>query len=411
LAIIRAEVGREIAVVELGPRLRKQEKPAIWGKVEGTAGKNLAPISGTIGVVTDAPLVRVVAASGGDLTLKAAGRTGEKYRYELAGEFLGDVALVWRDGVFAPWEPTDDYLVPIPEPVPAEGLAFFTILQPYDQRWTSPLGGPANPRPGTVYQVRAKVVREGEKKSRLALFLTHKSSKSMGLFQDTFQAKLDGPGPHEAVFAGIRKPSMQRIALRDLSLRMFPTGGEGGRIEEIAPVRFVRPRLGVSSVKAVDLGTVRLGEAAVSEKRHVLNAQEETVKAVGKEFATILYGVANISVPDDKRRAHMQTIDHTGVVLVGKDAGLFSLVGEHRTEAGGIALVGSDGEPGLRGGAEPEKETFAVKFKGAREAGTYTCAVRFVTQAGNAGVCSTGKADEPMEGLYYLDIPVTVTAE
>jgi hypothetical protein len=43
----------------------------------------------------------------------------------------------------------------------------------------------------------------------------------------------------------------------------------------------------------------------------------------------------------------------------------------------------------------------------------YRCAVRIVTQAGNLGTRSEGRAGEPMEGLWYLEVPVeaVVTAE
>ena len=60
------------------------------------------------------------------------------------------------------------------------------------------------------------------------------------------------------------------------------------------------------------------------------------------------------------------------------------------------------------GGSEPEAEPLVVKFRGADTPGSYATTVRIVTQAGNTGVLSQGRAGEPLENLFYVDIPVTV---
>ena len=57
LAIIRATVEPDLAVVELGPRDRSQGKPAIQGEVEGTAGRPPLPSASRPGL--NRPLVRV----------------------------------------------------------------------------------------------------------------------------------------------------------------------------------------------------------------------------------------------------------------------------------------------------------------------------------------------------------------
>ena len=43
---------------------------------------------------------------------------------------------------------------------------------------------------------------------------------------------------------------------------------------------------------------------------------------------------------------------------------------------------------------------------GATQPGTYHATVRIVTQAGNVGTKSTGADGEPLQELYYIDIPI-----
>jgi hypothetical protein len=407
LAIITAKVESDLAVVEVGPRDRGQAKPAIWGDVEGTAGKPEKPIAGTIGIVTDRPLVRVAAAHKPAPALQALGQDkAGRYRYELTGAFWGAVAFIWRAGVYAPFEATDDYLLPVTATPPAEPNEYFAVLQPFDQRWNADISGPKNPRPGTVYQATAPARTTDAQAGSLSLFLTNPSTKSTGLFIDTFQVKLEG-APQPVAFAGVRKPMMDAIPVRDLALRSFPIGGKTAQFTAAPSLRFIRPTLGISDATPIDLGPVGKGVTAVSPTRQVVNRQAATVTVAGKPFASLLYGAARITAPNEKR-PDMQVNDYTGLVLVGKDAGRFALVGDHLSETGGLRLVGADGQPGLLGGAQPEQEAFAVKFLGAETPGAFTATVRLVTQAGNLGTLSTGKDGEPLAGLYYVDIPVTV---
>ncbi len=410
VAIIAAKVEPDLAVVEIGPRNRKQEKPAIGGNVEGTTGKPVTLIAGTIGLVTDKPLVRIAAAHQPAPTLRLSGQREGQYCYELIGEFWGELAFIWREGVYAPFEPTDDYLLPVTAAPPAEPGEYFAILQPFDQRWNAEIGGPRNPRPGTVYQVAGTVQTTGEKAGNLSFFLTNPSTKGSGLFADTFGAKVEGNETQPVAFAGVRQPKLDVVGVRDLALRSFPVGEPNVRLTRLEPVRFIRPTLTIDPVGPVDLGLVGKGAGAASPTRTVYNGQKAVVTAAGKTLSTVLYGAARVTIPDAKR-PDLQENDSNGVVLVGKDAGLFRLRGEHPGPDGGLLLVGTDGQPGLLGGEQPEKETFAVEFLGAPEPGEYTTAVRIVTQAGNLGVCSTGKDNEPLAGLHYVDIPVVVRVQ
>jgi hypothetical protein len=179
-----------------------------------------------------------------------------------------------------------------------------------------------------------------------------------------------------------------------------------GAVQSVT-LRFVRPQLGLSDVTPIDLATVRRGEAAVSPEREVFNSQETTVATNEMTYETVLYGTAKLSTPDEKR-PDLQENDFTGIVLVGGDAAKFSLEGGSARHQGGIKLTRSDGEPGLRGGANPDKVKFAVRFDGS-EPGTYQTTIRIVTQAANTGALSTGADGEPAKNLYYTDIPVKIT--
>ncbi len=410
LVIIAAKVEADLAVVEVGPRERKQEKPAISGNVEGTAGKPITPITGTIGIVTDKPLLRIASAHQPAPVLKPLGQRDGNYRYELTGTFWGELAFVWREGVYAPFEPSDDYLLPVTAAPPPEPGEFFAVLQPFDQRWNAEIGGPRNPRPGTVYQAPGTAQKSGDKAGNLSFFLTNPSTKGSGLFADTFGAKVESNEPQPVAFTGVRQPKLDVVGVRDLALRSFPIGEKNVRLTRLDPIRFIRPTLRIDRIDPIDLGQVAKGAATVSAKREIANSQTAAATAGGKTFPTVLYGAARITAPDAKR-PDIQENDHTGVILIGKDAKLFRLKGEHPAPGGGLLLVGADGQPGLSGGAEPEKEAFAVAFLGTPEPGDYTATVRIVTQAGNLGVCSAGKDDEPLAGLFYVDMTVKVKVQ
>jgi hypothetical protein len=410
LVIIAAKVEGDLAVVEVGPRERKQEKPAISGDVEGTAGKPITPITGTIGIVTDKPLVRIASAHQPAPVLKPLGQVNGQYRYELTGAFWGELAFVWREGVYAPFEPSDSYLLPVTAAPPAKPGEYLAVLQPFDHRWNGEIGGPRNPRPGTVYTLRARLESTDGKPGSVALFLTQPATQGSDLFAEPWSnLKLDPPEARELVIAGVRVPG-KNPQNSPLALRSYPTGTQNVRLAAVSPIRFVRPMLGISDQRPIVLDRVARGQTAVSPTRRVFNAQMEAPAAQGQTFATVLYGVANVATPNPGR-ADMQEIDQVGIVLTGPHADQFALVGDHRADNGGLKLLGRDGAPGLRGGAAPESVNFAVRFNGAAKPGLYTATVRIVTQAGNLGVCSAGNPGEPLRNLFYLDIPVQATVE
>jgi hypothetical protein len=200
---------------------------------------------------------------------------------------------------------------------------------------------------------------------------------------------------------------MDVVGVRDLALRSFPIGEKNVRLTQLEPIRFIRPLLAISDTAPFAFGQMAKGATAVSAEREIANGQAATVAAAGRTFATILYGTGRIQAPNEKR-PDLQENEGTGIVLAGRDARLFRLKGEHPAPDGGLLLVGADGQPGLSGGDQPEKETFAVEFLGAPEPGDYGATVRIVTQAGNTGICSTGQEGEPPAGLWYVDIPVRV---
>lgn len=199
----------------------------------------------------------------------------------------------------------------------------------------------------------------------------------------------------------------------------FGNTTQAGRLllDNLSPISFVRPRLAVSDEAPLALGRVPPGTAAESQPRWITNGQRLTLPdrrtddAEERQVATLLYGIANVQPSLQWSIAHVWgETDHVGAVILGDDAELFEFVSEH---LGGspreLRLVGGDGEGGLRGGEEPEREPLVVRFRGSAKQGDVAATVRIVTQAGNVGRLSRGRDGEPLPQLFYLDIPVTVT--
>jgi hypothetical protein len=317
-----------------------------------------------------------------------------------------DFALI----VVEPFEATDDYEVPVNATLPAGPGEFLVELQPFDHRWNANIFGRNNPRPGTVYTLRARLESTDGRPGSVALFLTQPATQGSGLFAEPwcYNLKLDPPEARELVIAGVRVPA-KNPQNSPLALRSYPTGTKNVRVAAVSPIRFVRPMLGISDQRPIVLDRVARGQTAVSPARRVFNAQTEAPVAQGQTFATVLYGVANVVTPTPGH-PDMQEIDQVGIVLTGPHADQFALVGDHRADNGGLKLLGRNG-PGLRGGAAPESVNFSVRFNGVAEPGLYKATVRIVTQAGNLGVCSAGNPGEPLRNLFYLDIPVQATVE
>ena len=277
----------------------------------------------------------------------------------------------------------------------------------WDQKWNSPLIGPVNPRPGTVFSYHFTVAAADKPAPAATAFLTSGGTLGAGFFDATTDTAAAADGLQTVTQAGIRNTSMACAWDQTLCLRIFGNPS----VANVSPVRLIRPELALSAVEPFDLGTVKAGQPSEpSAARRVFNSQKATASADGTVWATVLYGVAQVTAPADK--LYLQTSDQAGVVLVGEHAALFALGGEHAApDRRSVQLLGSDGKPGLAGGAQPEEESFTVRFRGSDKPGLYTAAVRIVTQAGKLGVISTGKPGEPLAGLYYLDLPVSVRVE
>lgn len=193
-------------------------------------------------------------------------------------------------------------------------------------------------------------------------------------------------------------------------------GAGGVLLDRLSPVDILRPALELAPDRPVDLGTVPPDTAKTSFPLTIRNGQADTLREQltdadpGTEAATMLYGAASFQA--DGRYALQKIIaqtDHVGALLIGKDAARFEFVSDQCGDTKQqLRLVGQDGQGGLSGGPEPEGETFAVRFTGAGQPGTFAATLRIVTQAGNLGVLSQGAAGEPPAHLYYVDLPVTV---
>lgn len=159
------------------------------------------------------------------------------------------------------------------------------------------------------------------------------------------------------------------------------------------------------------------GAPAISKTRHLTNAQTRVLPDRRTErtpapapVTTLLHGTANLkpAVHGDSEHVRGPT-DHVGAILIGKDAARFEFVTKHPgATPRELPLLGPDGRPGLSGGPSPEAEEWAVTFLGATQPGRYSAIVRIVTQAANANTRSTGQPGEPVEAMYYTDVPVSV---
>lgn len=201
--------------------------------------------------------------------------------------------------------------------------------------------------------------------------------------------------------------------------RFIYQGGEkegGMLLDNLSAVRILRPLLAVDGAAPLDMGTVAPGSPKESAALAIANAQKETFRQnltdadPGTDMATVLYGAAAFQ-PDGRygQQKIIDKTDHVGAILIGQDAERFEFGSDHCGETKRqLKLIGKDGKGGLTGGADPERETFTVRFAGAEKPGTYQATLRIVTQAGNLGIVSQCGDGEPPANLYYVDLPVTV---
>ncbi len=198
-----------------------------------------------------------------------------------------------------------------------------------------------------------------------------------------------------------------------------PTAGRlfVARFSEEAEI--LRPTLRITPATPIDLGRAGVGQPAESAPLEIANAQTRTFHQKlsdtdePRAFVTVLYGLATFTISNMRELQKVTgATDHVGAVLLGHQAGLFELIGDHGGPAGqDLKLIGADGQPGLAGGADPERERFRLRFRGADEPGVYTVTLRVVTQAGNTGTRSLGETGEPPIDLFYTDLPATVVVE
>lgn len=143
------------------------------------------------------------------------------------------------------------------------------------------------------------------------------------------------------------------------------------------------------------LGDSRRGPGAVveSQPRWIANGQRRTLPDKRtdddeeRQVATIVYGIANVRPSLQWAIAHVWgETDHVNAVIHSKDAELFEFVSDRLgASPQELRLVGPDGEGGLLGGEDPEREPLVVRFRGSRRPGDFAATVRVVTQAGNVG--------------------------
>lgn len=186
-------------------------------------------------------------------------------------------------------------------------------------------------------------------------------------------------------------------------------------LDNLSTITVLRPMLAVSNSKPLEFGAVKIGDSRSSPPRHVFNTQKQTLPdcreaaAEPRQVATVLHGVCNLKSAPQWGIEHVWgPADDVGCMLIGPQAKHFEFVSGNRGKSPQeLRFIGQDDKPGLLGGPIPETEEAVVRFLGSAEPGIYTATLRIVSQAANVGTVSTGREDEPLENLFYVDIPVS----
>jgi hypothetical protein len=270
--------------------------------------------------------------------------------------------------------------------------------------WNGTLNGPANIRPGSVVSFDFDVRMVAKERDSIDVYLATPGGPNRSMFASGRGFTVEGEGTHRLTRVGRRKTDMHD-AWNNIIDMVVHTQVQTV-VGNFSPLRVIRPQLGLSDDSPIRFESVARGAAAESKPRRVMNAQRKSLTDhEGTTWNTILYGTARLE--QDPKRAYHFSSRHIGVELLGEHADQFELVGQRVVEEGhALMLYGSNGQPGLDGGAEPEAEEFRVRFRGTDKPGTYRCMLRIVTQAGGIGKCSTGGEGEPTKDLHYVDIPV-----
>jgi hypothetical protein len=315
------------------------------------------------------------------------------------------VVLTFLEGMIGPGESGDDFLKAVATLPPTDMSQIVTIARS-SHAWNSSLVGPDNVRPGSILAIEFDVTLVAKPRDVVEAWIATPGGVNDSMISNSGRFAVEGERTHRLRQVGVRRPNTHDGWNDQYTLVVYTRPQT--LVGNLSPIRVVRPLLGVSDPAPIRLGPVSPGDPAESEERRVFNAQATTIAdQKGKPVASILHGCCRFTV--DPKFAYKVATEHVGCELVGPDAAAFELVGDHASADGrSIKLVGGDGVPGLAGGGEgtAEAEAFRVGFRGADEPRTYRCAVRVVTQAGNLGTRSEGRVGEPMEGLWYLDVPV-----
>jgi hypothetical protein len=341
-----------------------------------------------------------------DLSAASGGpQEGTPWRQSITLPVGEAVVLTFLEGMIGPGESSDDFLKAVAT-VPPTDMPVVAMIATSSHSWNASLAGPDNVRPGSILAVEFDVTLVNKPRDSVQAWIATPGGTNDSMISNSGGFTVEGEGTHRLRQVGVRRATTHEgynnqytfvVSTRPQTL-----------VGNLSPIRVVRPRLGVSDAGAIRFAGLRPGQAAESDERSVTNAQTTTIDdQKGKPVASILHGCARMQV--DPKFAYKVTTENVGCELVGTDAALFALLGGHAAEDGRtLSLIGNDGEPGLAGGAmgRAETEPFRVQFRGAAKPGTYTAAVRIVTQAGNAGQPSAGNPGEPLKGLFFLEIPI-----
>ena len=355
------------------------------------------------------PLLNASTESGAKVVVgKPAGGSGNQaFRYPMTAPLDEAVYLSFLDGMIGPIDYSDDFLKPIATVDDTDESKVLTVAHSA-HTWNAPLAGPTNVRPGSLMAFEFNVRLVAKDKDNITIHLATSGGTNASMIANAGNFAVEGEGNHRLLQVGRRKPTTHDAWNNNIT--MVINTRTQTVIGKVSPIHVVRPQLGMSDPSPIRL-SAGPGKIAEAPERRVINAQKTTlIDHQKKPWQSILYGVSQMKT--DPKRAYFMTTEHVGIALTGEHANLFELLGKNAVAGGrGIKLIGADGEPGLEGGTQPEFESFQVRFRGAAKPGVYRAAVRVVTQAGNTGTRSTGKAGEPLPDFHYLDIPVEATVQ
>jgi len=304
-------------------------------------------------------------------------------------------------------------------------LVITRLIPPRDGRfdWNSDLLKRASFRPGMLLGYQLDLASAGDKDAMLyANLAANDKGGAWRYFNDRIPKLPIAAGDFKRVSIAMVTQPRHRHIVRSSSIggrwvNLAKTDSATLFLDNFSEITCIRPKLTVSETEAIRFNPVAAGATAQSKPLSIVNSQQATWPHVNRdgsttERATVLYGTANLESELHRGlpRGIGQT-DHVGAVIIGADKARFAFVSEHHgASERELKLIGTDGAPGLAGGAEPEAETFRIRYTGGDTAGPHRATLRIVTQAGNTGSLSRGGDGEPMARLFYVDIPLVAEA-